>query len=146
MLLSEEIHFLSKGFPFLSMSKISRTRIRLSHEMSTQLFFFLFLFSGNFCSVGACVVYIVSGRCYQSFCALFMLFSRHCIDASTLSSVLATSLPLPFLDTYSLLRSFLGYEALCIIIINNFPILWFLYFSSLVHFKNGPEYLTMETA
>ena len=43
---------------------------RLSLEMSIQLFFFPFLFSGYFCSVDAGVVSIVSGDCNQHSSAL----------------------------------------------------------------------------
>ena len=52
-----------------------------------------------------------------------------------------TSLLSPFLDTYSLSTSFLGYKALYIVL--SFLVLWSICLSSsIVHFKNGPEYLT----
>ena len=66
------------------------------------------------------------------------------IDVSMLFSMLASPLP-SSLDTYSLSISSLGCKALCIV-------LSFLVFvsicwnSSLVHFKNGPKYLTRRTA
>ena len=94
-----------------------------------------------------------------------------CINASTLSWILASLLPPSFLDTYSLspsslgckalcnLRSSwlrcgtrpnewgaqwdsnLGYKALCMTI--SFRVLLSIcWSSSLVHFRNGPEYLT----
>ena len=44
----------------------------LSLQMTIQLFNFLFLFPGNFCSVDACVICIVSGGCNQSSSVLFM--------------------------------------------------------------------------
>ena len=54
----------------------------------------LFLFSGNFCSVDACVVCIVSARSNQSSFAFLILTSSACIDASTLSSMLESPLPI----------------------------------------------------
>ena len=55
--------------------------------------------------------------------------------------MLASSLPPSFLDTYSLS---LGCNALCVVI--SFLVLWSICFSSsLVHFRNGPEYLTTGT-
>ena len=55
-----------------------------SLEMSIHLFFFPFLFSGYFCSVGICVVCIDSSGCNQFssalFCVMFSLLHR-CIDA-----------------------------------------------------------------
>ena len=55
-------------------------------------------------------------------------------------SMLASPLPSSFLDTYNLSMSPLGYKALFIVI--GFLILWSIcWSSSIVHFKNGPEYL-----
>ena len=69
-----------------------------------------------------------------------MLSSCRCIDASALSSRLAIPLP-PFLDTYSPSTSFLGCNALGMVI--NFLVFWSICLScSVVHFKNDPEYLT----
>ena len=71
--------------------------------------------------------------------------SNRCINASTLSSVLASPLPPTFLDTYSLSTSSLGYNALCMVI--SFLVLWSICLSSsLVYFKSGPEYLMRITA
>ena len=54
-------------------------------------------------------------------------------------------LPPSFLDVYSLLTSSLRWKALCIVI--SFVVLWSICLSSsLVHFKNCPEYLTRVTA
>ena len=59
--------------------------------------------------------------------------------------MLAYSLSPSFLDTYSLPMSYLGCKALCIVI--NFLVLWsFCLSSSLVRFKNDPEYITRGTA
>ena len=70
-----------------------------------------------------------------------MSFSGRCIDASTLSSMLVSPLLASFLDTYSLSTSSLGCNALCMVI--SFLPLWSICLSSsLVHFRNGPEYLT----
>ena len=55
----------------------------LSFEISVELFFFPFLFSNHFCSVDACVAYIVYGRCNSSSLALFyevFLSLYRCID------------------------------------------------------------------
>ena len=55
--------------------------------------------------------------------------------------LLASFLPPSFLDTYSQSTSSLSCKALCIVM--NFLVLRFIcWSSSLVHFKNGPEYLT----
>ena len=71
--------------------------------------------------------------------------SSRCADASKLSSMLASPLPPFYLDTYSLSTSSLECNALCMVI--SFLILWSnILSSSLVHFKNGPEYLTRGTA
>ena len=53
-------------------------------EISIQLFFLNFLFSGYFCSVDACVVCIVSGHCNRSSSAFLngvFEFLYRCIDA-----------------------------------------------------------------
>ena len=80
--------------------------------------------------------------------ALFLVtvisLSIPCVDALMLSSMLATLLPLSFLDKYSLSMSSLECWTLCIII--SFLIFWSICFSSpFLHFKNGPEYFTMST-
>ena len=87
----------------------------LSLEISIELFFFPFWFSGYFRSVDVCVVCIVVSGCNQSSSVVFMYFSSFCIDASTLSWMLTSPHP-PFLDTYSLSTTSLGYKALCIVI------------------------------
>ena len=76
-----------------------------------------------------------------------MSSSSHCIDASTLSSILACPLPsfFFFFDTYNLSTSSLGCKALCLVI--SFLVLWSICLSSsLVDFKNGLESLTRETS
>ena len=71
--------------------------------------------------------------------------SSRYIDVPTLFSMLANALPPFFLDTYNLSTSSLGCNALCMVI--SFLVLWSLCLSSyLVHFKNGPEYLTRSAA
>ena len=63
------------------------------------------------------------------------------MDASTVSSMLASPLPPSFLDTYSLSTSSLGCNALCMVI--SFLVLWSICLSSsLAHLRKGPEYLT----
>ena len=70
-----------------------------------------------------------------------MWSSSHCIDASTLSSMLVSPPPPSFLDTYSLSLSSRVCNSLCVVI--SLLILWSICLSSsLVRFKNGPEYLT----
>ena len=67
-----------------------------------------------------------------------------CIDAFTLSSMLVSHLP-PFLDSYCLSKSSLGSKAICVV--TSFLVLWSIcWSSSLVHFKNGPDYLTRGTS
>ena len=57
-----------------------------------------------------------------------------------LFSMLVSPLPPSLLDTYSLSTLSLGCNALCMVI--SFLVLWSISLSfSLVHFKNGPEYL-----
>ena len=59
--------------------------------------------------------------------------------------MLVSPLPPSFLDIYSLSTSSLGCNALCSVISS--LILWSIYLSSsLVYFKNGPEYLTRSIA
>ena len=72
---------------------------------------------------------------------LFLMNSLSpCINASMQFSMLVSQFP-PFLVSYSLSMSSVRCKALCIII--NFLVLWFFCLSSsLVHFKNSPEYLT----
>ena len=67
------------------------------------------------------------------------------MDASTLSSMLASSLPPSFLGTYSLSTSSLGCNALWMVI--SFLVLWSICISSsLFHLRKGAEYLTRGTA
>ena len=76
---------------------------------------------------------------------IFMLSSSHRINALTLSSMQANPLPPSFLDTHSLSESSLGCKAPFIVIC--FLIFWSICRSSyLIHFNNGPEYFTRETA
>ena len=73
------LHYYQKRFHFfleISLSKPCSSFLVwdftcLSLEMSLQLFFFPFLFPGYFCSVDACVVWIISGDCNLSFSQLF---------------------------------------------------------------------------
>ena len=73
-----------------------------------------------------------------------MYSSSRSIDASTLSSMLASHLPPSFFDTYSLSTSSLECNALCMVI--SFLFLWSSCLSHLVHFRKGPEYQTRDTA
>ena len=75
--------------------------------MSILLFFFQLLFSSYFCSGNPGVVFIVS---------IFLMSSSYlCINASTLSLMLATPIHPYILDTYSLSTLSLGCKALYIV-------------------------------
>ena len=106
----------------------------LSLEMSIQLFFFIFLFSGYFCSLDVWVVPIISSGCNQSSPSFFfMSSSSFCISSSMLSSLLL------FLSHTFCLYHLLGvrpYTSLQV----------FCWSSSLVHFKSDLKYLTTGTA
>ena len=102
---------------------------------------FLPIYFSNCCSVDHNIVCAISGHYNKSFFTHFYVFSSPCIDSSTVSSMLAS--PLPFLDTYSQSMSSLGCKVLCMVI--SFLVLWFICWSSPIHFKNGPKYLTKET-
>ena len=109
--------------------------------MFIELFFFPLLFSGYCCSVGPRVVSVCFGGCNQSASTILNVVLSCCIDASTLTLILASSHP-PFLGTYSLSTSPLGCNTLSMVI--SFLVLCS-FCSSWVHFKNGPEYLTRGT-
>ena len=69
---------------------------------------------------------------------------RRFIDVSTLSSMLASPLFPSFLNTSNSSISSLECKGLCIVM--SFLVLWSIcWSSSLVHFKNGPEDLTLGT-
>ena len=111
--------------------------------MSIQLFFFPFLFSGDFCSVDACVVCIVSGGCNQSssdafFCSLLVVVSIHrrCHEWSQVLFLFS------FLThTIYVISGMWGFMHR-----HDFSYSWSICWSfSLVHFKNGPEYLMRRT-
>ena len=79
-------------------------------------------FSSYVCSVDACIVCIVSGRCNQCSFAHFMKSSCCGIDASTLSSMVVGPLSPSFLDTYSLFESDveLSRRPVCLVCCGNF--------------------------
>ena len=130
-------------FPFLSYVQVFSYEIScLSLKMSIELLFFPFLFSGHFCSVDTYAACIVSAGCNQSSSMIFYVV----FNASMLSRILASPLPLFFLSTHSQSTSSLGCKVLYLIIMR-FLDLWSICWSSfLVYFKNDPEYLTRETA
>ena len=69
----------------------------------------------------------------------------HRINVSTLSSMSASPLPLPFRDTSSIILPSLGWKALYIVI--SFLVLWSICLTfSFVYYKNSLEYLTKGTA
>ena len=108
--------------------------------MFIHLFFCPFVFSGHFCSVDACVV---SDGCDESSSTLSFKSSNCYVDASALSSVLVSPLPPSFLHIYCLCTSSQGCKAFLVMSI---LVHWFICLSSLVHFDNGPEYLTSGAA
>ena len=120
------------------MSKFSLVRFRLLVAWSAHTVVFLPVFRFLVISVQFIlilpVLFLVAITNLPP--CLFIWSSSGCIDASW---ILATSLPLLFL-AYSLSTSSRGWKALCIVM--SFLVLWFIcWSSSLVHAKNGPNYL-----
>ena len=113
----------------------------LSLKTSIELFFLpIFVFLGYSRSAGPRFDRIVSGAVISLPSRFSMKYSSCCIDVSTLSSMLVSPLRSSLLDTYSLSTSSLGCHALFMVI--SFLVLWSIILSSsLVHFKNCPEYL-----
>ena len=108
----------------------------------------LFFCFPSYCrSVGSHVVNIVSGGCNQSPppMLLYLVFKTLYWCINTLFNAGKSSSFFSW-HTYSLSTSSLGCNALWMVI-QVFFVLWFICLSSsLVHFKNGPEYLTRRTA
>ena len=105
---------------------------------------FPFLFPSYCHSVVHRVVSLVSDGCNQS-SMVFFLSSSRCIDASTLSLMQASPLLPSFLDGYGLSTTFLGGNALCMIM--SLLVLWSVCLSySVFLFKKVPEYLMRCTA
>ena len=112
--------------------------------MFTQFFlpyFFLFCFLVIF----VILMHVLSVLFLVAMISLTLRFlmksSSHCIDATSLTSMLQSPLPPSFLDTYSLWTSC---KALWIVI--SFLVLRSIFWSfPLVHFKNSPEYFTRWT-
>ena len=89
-------------------------------------------------------VYVCYFLCVFIFSRVFLCNLRSgCIDASTLSLILASPLPSSFLDTYSLSMLSLGCKAFYMVISFLVP---FVLSSSLVYLRKGLEYLTRGTA
>ena len=121
------------SFPFYSHIQVFWFEFSTVYRLkSPYIFFFLFLFS-SYWSVWLYIVSAVTGRCNQSFFALFnAVFESRGIDASTLSSMQAS--PLPFFLSYNLSMSSFGCKARCIVI--DFHVLRSIYMSSFfVNFK-----------
>ena len=129
-------------FPFLRHVRVFSHEILLVCRLNyTNSYFFLVIFLLLMLKMS--VLFLVAVISLPP--RFFILCSSRYIDASTLSSTLASPLSPCFLDTYSLSTSSLGYKALCIVM--GFLILWSIYRNfSLVLFKNGPKYLTKVTA
>ena len=127
-------------FPFLVKPIFSCLRCHFfSLKMSIELFFFPFFLV--ICVLLVFVLLVLFLVAVISLLSCFsMLSSSRYIEASTLYWMLASPFP-PFLDTYSLTMLSLGCKALGMVI--SFLVLCSICLSSsLVHFKNGPEYLT----
>ena len=77
-------------------------RLFVAWNIHTVVFLPILFFSCNCFSDDACVVFIVSGNCNLSSSAFLMQSSSLCIDASTLSSMLAYPLPPSFFSWQSL--------------------------------------------
>ena len=118
----------------LLISRLKRTQICFSSNICFLVIVFLLVLVLS-------VLFLVA---VINFFLRFSMYSlSHYIDASTLSSILVSPLPPSLLDTYSLSTSSLGCNALYMVI--SFLALWSICFSSsLVHCKNGPEYLARE--
>ena len=122
-------------FPFYSMPKSSR--VQFCQFIAWKIHS---CFSSHFC-------FLILVTC-QVVIMLPLLQLATVIHLSLLFLILSTSLRIDrstqsssFLDINSLSISSLGYNTWCIII--NFLVLWSIYLSSsIVPFKNGPEYLT----
>ena len=107
--------------------------LSLTPEMSLQLFFFPFLFSGSFCSLDACIVCIVPGGWNQSSSALFfyvVLESFYRFIVAILNAGKSSS-------------SFFSWHIQSVYVIHGI-VLWSICLSSFVYFKTGPEYITRE--
>ena len=131
-------------FPFLSHVHIFSSEMslvsRLKHPLSC--FSFHFLFSGHFCSFDPRVISIASGGCNQSSSTLFYVVFEsqyRCVNAVFNAGKTSSS----FFSCQSI--SYRGCKTLWIVF--SFLVLWFICLSSsLIYFKNGPEYLLRETA
>ena len=113
----------------------------MSLEISKQLLFFLFYFL-FIIVLYILVLFVLFLVAVINLSLLFLMYQlSRCINVSTPSSMLESPLPPYFLDTSNL--SSLGFNALCIVM--SFIVLWSICLrSTLVHFKNGPEYLTRQ--
>ena len=135
LLLSEEIQF-----PFSVTSMLSF----VSHLKCPILsFFFPFLFSGYFHTVDPCVVSIVSGGYNQSSSTLFYVVFKllyWCINTVFNAGKSSSS----FFSWH--FKSVNVISGVWCMVISLF-VFWFICLSSsLVHFKNGPSYLTRRAA
>ena len=134
-------------FPFLSHVQVLSCQMlfisRLKRPWSCFSSYFCFLVFVILLSVMLSVLFLVAVISPPS--CFFMQSSSRCMDASTLSSMLASPLPPSFRDTYSPSTSSLGCNALCMVI--SFLVLWSICLSSsLFHLRNCPEYLMRSTA
>ena len=135
------------SFSFLSHIQVFSWEISFVCRLKYSYSCFLLIFvSWLFYPVDACVIRIISGGCNQSFLHVFfnVIFKSlyRCID-----SILNVEESSSFFFSwhYCLSMSFLRCKTLRIVM--SFFVPWSIcWSSSLVHFKNHPEYLTCGTA
>ena len=123
-----------KMFPFLSHVQVLSCEILFVYRLK----YLYSCFSSHFCFLVILVplmflllvLFLVTVIFHSLFFLVYSSIRR--IDASTLSSMLASSFPPSFLDTYCQSTSFLGHDFSCSLVYLSF---------TLVHFKNVTDYL-----
>ena len=135
MVFSCPVQFLSWSFPFIAMSKFSRTIFRLFVGWSVNCF------PSPFCVlvISVLLMHVLSVLFLMNVIS-FPLRLNHYIDASTLSWMLKRLRSPSFLDTYNLSVSFLRCKTISIIMTFFCSLVYLFMFS--VHFKCVPEYFT----
>ena len=110
-------------FPALSHIQVFLSEMFfISRLKLSELFFFPSLFPSYYHSLVHRVISIVFMAVINPLSCFSMQSSSRCIDASKLSSMLASSIPPSFLDTYSLSTLSHGCNTLCMVI--SFLVLW----------------------
>ena len=132
-------------FPFLSHVQVFLWEISLVCHLKCPYCCFLPIFvSRLFCFSWCLCCLFCSLWLYSVFLRVFIYFSGYFIDESTLSWMLESPLS-PFFLHIQFTVSSLGCKALCTVM--SFLVIWSIcWSSSLVLFRNDPEYLTRRTA